>query len=225
MPTSTFGFTKAPVSHHKADDEPGKLRRLASVTNIAKAFTRRQSSSNKENIPPPRTFTYQGENVLTSRSMLSAMPPPSLLTSRPRRVSSPHPRKEILPRSITTSNLPVPRPRLPSTSTSVSLIGRTLTSSPAPATTAKRPVPATSQASDKRRSLIPTPTSRAVSGNSARSFNSDLVGPKLRDNPVDVSRTPDLSPSKPGTTPQKIKHRSSKSPERKELRDLQNECM
>lgn len=213
MPTSTFGFTKAPVSHHKTEDQ-SKLRRLASVTNLAKSFTRRQSSSNKENIPPVPALTYQDENTSTSRSRRPNMPPPCLITSRARRVSSPHPRKEILPRSITISNLPVSRPRLPSTHTSISLVGRTLTPSPASAAVVKRSIAQNSQVSDRRKSLIPTPTSRGLS--SARLSSSNFVDPQPREEITEVNRTSDLSPSRSGDTSQKLKHKISKSPERKE---------
>lgn len=233
-------FTKPSVSQlnkHKRNEgnDPSRLQRLASATNITKAFTRK-SSHNKENIPTQAASPCGLDPLKEDPDQsLAAMPPPSYTIQRPRRVSSPHPRKEILPRSITISNLPGPRPRLPSSHTSASLLSRRPTPSPTAIPKGQKTSPAKPFAKRNRRSLIPTP-------NRGRADESHVFGgrqPKwqTREGEVKGRTLQDLAPNSEHVhnqvtraatspspdrkedlfrnrtfTPQKLKHRNSKSP-------------
>lgn len=206
------------VSHLKDEDTAsGKLRRLASASSLARALGRRLPSS-KENVPITQNHQQVMPDMRSARHSqpLADMPPPALNQQRPRRVSSPHPKKEILPRSVTLSNLPVSKTWLPSSNSSVSLLGRAPPPSASPPAVTRKTVAVKPAITDRRRSLIPTPTA----GRPAQSNN---VSPKARKAQGDELKvrakalTPiEIRPPESYTaTPQKLRHKQSKSPERK----------
>lgn len=210
-------FTKSSVSHLKDDDlAPGKVRRLASASSFARILGRRLPSS-KENIPTTQPHQQVVPAMRPSKPTepLADMPPPSLNQRRPRRVSSPHPNKEILARSVTLSNLPVPKHQLPSTNSSVSLLGRAPAPSASPSGSTRKTIAAKPAGKDGRQSLIPTPTNRKSFQGSNASPRTKPRGNEVRVRPATVTPVEVKPPEAYTATPQKLRHKQSKSPERK----------
>lgn len=132
---------------------------------------------------------------------------------------SPHPRKTILPRNVTVSNMlsrQATRPaRLTSSHTAASLLARPLVST----TTLSPALQETSKlAPELRRSLLPTPTRTPSKPNSESRYGLDDVHPRsyeVKDRVRQVTPMQLVMPNPYIATPQKLRHRQSKSPIRR----------